>query len=105
MRARLFQAGYPVMLVARGAHLAELRAPGLRLESPVAVDIVPAPAVGHPAEIDWTEKHVVLLTVKSQQTVDALSALAAAAPATTPIVCLQNGIANEPAALRPFANV
>jgi 2-dehydropantoate 2-reductase len=103
--ARLFLAGHRVTLVARGAHLAALRAHGLRLESPAAVDVVPVPVVGHPAEIDWTDEHVVLLTVKSQQTLAALAALASAAPPTTPIVCLQNGIANEPAALRLFAHV
>lgn len=46
-----------------------------------------------------------LLAVKSQHTQTALIALAAAAPPTTPIVCVQNGIANEPAALRLFADV
>jgi 2-dehydropantoate 2-reductase len=43
--------------------------------------------------------------MKSQHTLAALSALVAVAPAATPIVCLQNGIANEPAALRLFRNV
>jgi 2-dehydropantoate 2-reductase len=48
---------------------------------------------------------VVLLAVKSQQSLTALSGLAAVAPQATPIVCLQNGIANEPAALRLFPHV
>jgi Ketopantoate reductase PanE/ApbA len=78
---------------------------GLRLESPTAIEVVSVPVVGHPAEIDWTAEQVVPLTVKSQQIAAALAALAAAAPATTPIVCVQNGIANEPAALRLFAKV
>ena len=45
------------------------------------------------------------MAVKSQQTVAALADLAGAAPEGTPIVCLQNGIANEPAALRYFPHV
>jgi len=102
---RLSQAGRNVTLIARGAHLAALQADGLRLESPAGIDLVRVPAVGHPGEIAWGPRHVVLITVKSQQTPAALVALAAVAPPETPVVCLQNGIANEPAALRLFSRV
>jgi 2-dehydropantoate 2-reductase len=95
---RLSQAGYDVELIARGAHLQALKAGGLRLESPESTDTLRLGAVSHPREIDWSTSPVVLLAVKSQQSLAALSALAAVAPAQTPIVCLQNGIANEPAA-------
>ena len=61
--------------------------------------------MGHPREIDWCTNHVVLIAVKSQQTLAALCELAEVAPPETPIVCLQNGIANEPTALRMFPNV
>jgi 2-dehydropantoate 2-reductase len=71
----------------------------------VGTDTVPLAAVGHPAEIDWGAKQVVLLAVKSQQTAAALVELASVAPLETPIVCLQNGIANEPAVLRLFPHV
>jgi len=102
---RLSQAGFDVTLIARGAHLEALQARGLRLESPASTDTVRVAAVGHPREIDWRANHVVLMAMKSQHTVAALSELAAVAPPETPIVCLQNGIANEPAALRMFPNV
>jgi 2-dehydropantoate 2-reductase len=102
---RLSQAGYDVTLIARGAHLEALRARGLRLESPAGTDTVRVAAVGHPREIDWRTKPVVLIAVKSHQMPAALVELAAVAPPETPIVCLQNGIANEPAALRLFLNV
>ena len=46
-----------------------------------------------------------LLAVKSQQTPAVLAELAAVAPVDTPVVCLQNGVANEPAALRLFPQV
>ena len=95
---RMSQAGCDVTLIARGANLDALRTGGLRLESPAGADIVPLAAVGHPCEIDWGVRHVVLLAVKSQQTAAALVELASVAPAETPIVCLQNGIANERAA-------
>lgn len=103
--ARLHQAGHRVTLVARGAHLAALRRRGLRLESPDRAEVVTVPTVGEPSAVDWSEDQVVLLAIKSQHTQAALAALAASAPSRTPIVCLQNGIANEPAALRLFANV
>jgi 2-dehydropantoate 2-reductase len=102
---RLSQAGCDVTLIARGAHLDAMRAGGLRLESPGSADLVRVATAGHPREIDWREGHVVLMAVKSQHTLAALSALVALAPPETPVVCLQNGIANEPAALRLFPNV
>ena len=102
---RLAQAGRDVTLIARGAHLAALQAHGLRIESPAGSATVDCAAVGHPREIDWQACHVVLLAVKSHQTLGALSDLATVAPPGTPIVCLQNGIANEPAALRLFPRV
>jgi 2-dehydropantoate 2-reductase len=102
---RLSRAGSDVTLIARGEHLAALRAHGLSIESPAGTDTVRCAAVGHPREIDWHTHPVVLLAVKSQQTPAALVELAAVAPPKTPIVCLQNGIANEPAALRFFPRV
>ena len=102
---RLFQAGRDVTLIARGAHLQALQARGLRLESPASTEMVRLAAVGHPREIDWRISSVVLIAVKSQQTVAALGELVGVAGPETPIVCLQNGIANEPAALRLFPNV
>jgi 2-dehydropantoate 2-reductase len=102
---RLSQAGSDVTLIARGAHLEALQATGLRLESPEGSDTLLLPAVRHPGEIGWQADHVVLMAVKSQQSAAALLELATVAPAQTPIVCLQNGIANEPAALRLFPNV
>ncbi|UYM06804.1 ketopantoate reductase family protein [Solicola gregarius] len=102
---RLAQAGHDVTLIARGPHLAAMRESGLRIESPTGTEKVDVRAVGDPAEVDWTDDHAVLLAVKSQQTDAALESLAVAASARTPVVCLQNGVANERAALRLFANV
>jgi 2-dehydropantoate 2-reductase len=108
---RLFEAGRDVTLVARGPHLNAIRKHGLRLDSPAGTDVLPVAVVGHPADIDWPtgtpvdEAVVVLLAVKSHQTVAALSALAEVAPPSTPVLCVQNGVANEPTTLRRFANV
>ncbi len=103
--ARLHQAGFGVTLIARGAHLDRIRNAGLTVESPVESVTLRIPAVAHPREIDWADQPVVLLATKSQHTLGALTDLAGVAPVGTPIVCLQNGIANEPAALRFFPRV
>lgn len=103
--ARLFQHGHEVVLVARGAQLAALRERGLRLESPAATVTLPVPVVGHPAEISLRAGDVVLLAVKGQHTVEALHGLLAADPDHLPVICAQNGVANEPTALRFFPEV
>jgi 2-dehydropantoate 2-reductase len=103
--ARLFESGSDVTLIARGPHLEAIQRAGLRIESPLGVDSLPIPAVGHPDAIGWDAECVVLLAVKSHQTPAALAQLVAVAPDHTPIVCLQNGVANEPAALRLFRRV
>jgi len=103
--ARLAQSGHDVVLIARGAHYEALKASGLRLRSPdddVTLDVAVARS---PAELSIDEGDVVLLAVKSHDTPAALDALAAAAPGGTAVVCLQNGVDNERAALRVFPNV
>ena len=46
-----------------------------------------------------------MLAVKSQQTAAALEDLVAWAPSSTPVACVQNGVANERACLRHFSEV
>src|ERR1700676_3565888 len=103
--ARLFEHGYEVALIARGAHLDMIRKEGMRLESPDSSVTLEIPAVSDAGDIEFRGDDVVLLAVKSQDTAAAISALAAAAPADIPIVCVQNGVENERVALRSFPNV
>jgi 2-dehydropantoate 2-reductase len=100
--AHVHRAGTDVTLVAQGEHLAALQQHGLRLDSPDGSETLRIPAVGSAAEVTWTDDTVVLLTVKSQQTAAALDDLAAHAPPSTPVVSVQNGVANEDAVLRRF---
>ena len=102
---RLFEHGHDVVLVARTAHAAAIRADGLRIESADGTVTVAVPVVEHPAELTLTGDDVVLLAMKSQGTLDAVQTLAALAPVSTPVVSLQNGVANERLALRWFPNV
>jgi len=48
---------------------------------------------------------VVVLAMKSQDTTNALDALAPLTPVDLPIVCAQNGVENERRTLRRYANV
>jgi 2-dehydropantoate 2-reductase len=102
---RLHAAGRDVVLVARGDHLRALQADGLRLLTPDGEEHHAIPAVGSVGDLDLTPDDVVLLTMKSQDTVAALDELVAVAPPEIAVVCAQNGVANEPEALRRFRHV
>ena len=103
---RLAQYGHEVVLIARGEHHDAIRDGGLRLATPDQETVtLSIPVVSHPAGIDFGDDDVVLLAMKSQHTGKALSALGATAPASVAVVSVQNGVANEPAALRLFEDV
>jgi 2-dehydropantoate 2-reductase len=100
---RLAQHGHDVLLIARGDHHDAIRDGGLRLTTPDEETLtLSIPVVSHPAGIDFDDDDVVLLAMKSQDTGTALRALAATAPESIAVVSVQNGVANEPAALRLF---
>jgi 2-dehydropantoate 2-reductase len=103
--AKLFEAGHEVMLIARGANYDAIAAHGLRLESPDRAVTLPVPVVSNPADVGFRESDAVILAMKSQDTAAALRALAGGAPQRVTVVCAQNGVNNERAALRLFPNV
>lgn len=103
--ARLHLQGAPVTLIARGAHLSVLQKRGLTFHEPSGTSVLQLPSVGDPGEVDWDDDTVVIIATKSQDTATAVAALAACAPPDTPVVCAQNGIANEPAVLRCMPTV
>lgn len=103
--ARLAQNGQDVVLIARGEHLRAIERAGLRIESPDGTETLRMRAVAHPSALELRGDDVVLLAVKSQHTTPALRDLAPHAPPGVSIVCAQNGVANERAALRVFRNV
>jgi 2-dehydropantoate 2-reductase len=103
--ARLRLSGVDVTAVARGAHLDAIRADGLRLVTQAGSERVTMRAVAGAAEVDWSARPVVVVAVKSHQSAAALDDLAAHAPPGTAVFAAQNGVANERAALRRFADV
>lgn len=102
---RLIEAGHDVALIARGAHLAELRRTGLRLQRPDADNTHAVEAFGSPAEAAIDADDVVVTAMKTQHSAAALEELAAVAPPDIPIVCAQNGVESERLALRRFPRV
>ncbi|MBI5607283.1 MAG: 2-dehydropantoate 2-reductase [Deltaproteobacteria bacterium] len=103
--AKLFRQGSDVVLLARGPHLAALRDRGLTLETPQGSERLAIPACGHPSELRFGPGDVVLLATKSQHSEAALAGLLAAAGPDVPVVCAQNGVANERLAARQFRSV
>jgi len=92
--AKLARAGEDVTFVARGAHLAALRAEGLRIKSAVEGEwTVRAPAVERldglpPADL-------VLFCVKSFDTEEAAALIRPVVGAETGVLSMQNGVDNE----------
>lgn len=99
------EAGVEVAVVARGAHLDAIRREGLRLVTPTRSTTVPVPASASLAEVGLGPGDVIVLAVKSQDTAAVLDDLELVVPAGLPIVCIQNGVDNERAALRRFPDV
>ena len=105
LAGRLAQAGSEVAAIARGAHLEKIRAAGLTLFTPEQKIVVDLPVYGHPSELQFTPDDVVILCMKSQHTQQALQDLMSAAGASIPVVCCQNGVANESMASQSFERV
>lgn len=102
---RLAEHGSDVVLIARGAHAEAIADAGLTIESPQGTSTIRVPVVTDPSEITFRLGDVVILAVKSQDTASVLTRLRHTMPPTTPVVCAQNGVGNERAALRLFPNV
>tara|TARA_E500000331_G_scaffold280734_1_gene274042 strand:+ start:6088 stop:7044 length:957 start_codon:yes stop_codon:yes gene_type:complete len=103
--AQLFQQGQDVILIARGAHYRSIAEKGLRYINPEKNSTLKIPVVSHPAELSFTDEDIIFLTVKSQHTAQIMIDLSTSADPKIPIVCCQNGVANEAIALRFFDNV
>jgi 2-dehydropantoate 2-reductase len=96
----LHRAGHDVTLIARGTTLEALRSRGLRLQTPDEDTVLRVPTVGSTDGV--RDGDVVILAVKSQDTIAALDSLAGR---DITVVCAQNGVANEGEALRRFERV
>ncbi|QDU69505.1 2-dehydropantoate 2-reductase [Planctomycetes bacterium Pla86] len=100
-----FAARFPVVLIARGAHLDALCERGLSLRLPELAFQLDVPVAESVAEVDWQPGDVALLATKLQDAEQALDALLAAAGAKVPVVCAVNGIDGEVWAAERFETV
>ena len=78
--ARLHQSGHEVVLIARGSHYEAIEQRGLRLQSAEEDVTLEIAVVDHPGRISLDEDDVVILAMKSQDTLGACEALTACAP-------------------------
>ena len=105
LAAKLAQSGASVAGIARGAQLEALKQNRILLRTPSGEFRTRFPVVADPAELPLGPDDIVFLCMKSQDTTAALQRLLAAGATTQPIVCAQNGVANEREALRFFPNI
>ena len=91
--ARLTQAGRRVALIARGDHLEALQHDGLRISGHTEGNFrLPAVRTAH--ELDLDDSTVVLLTMKTQHTFDAIDEHRKLYDGV-PLFCFQNSVTNE----------
>lgn len=100
LAAGLARAGTDVAVVARGRHGEAIAADGLVVESPLGSDTVRLPVAPDVGAVSWLSTDLVVLAVKSHHTPGVLADLAGVWSRPLPVVCVQNGIANEPTARR-----
>jgi 2-dehydropantoate 2-reductase len=105
LAAKLVLSGADVAGIARGRQLDALKTNGVLLRTPDGEHRVTFPVAEHPRDLALRPDDVILLAIKSQDTAVALEALRDAGARDQAIVCAQNGVDNERAALRLFPNV
>ena len=110
MGGLLADGGHDVVLTARGEHADVLRRDGLTLRRPDRELHLRLPVFAVP-DLQLTTDDVLIVAVKSQHTESILNDLVglevdgSTAGERLPLVSAQNGVSNEPAALRLFARV
>jgi 2-dehydropantoate 2-reductase len=100
----LARTGHEVILIGRPGHVKAINERGLKLITPVGTHIIWVPAVTSPEQIEFRPDDVIFLTMKSQNTEDALNTLKRCVN-QIPIFCLQNGVRNEEMAAQLFEDV
>ena len=88
--AKLARAGHDVTFIARGAHLAAIRARGLSIKSPLGDFVVKAKAEDDPAKVPPVD--VAIFAVKAYSNRDALPILKAVVRDRGVALTLQNGV-------------
>ena len=114
--AELQRAGRDVVLVARGAQLAAVRAGELRYARPDGTRRLSLRGIGDPSELELTADDVLVLATKTQDVEPVIAqwaprpvrladGTATTAGSSIPVLTLQNGLEAERIALRRFRSV
>ncbi len=103
--AAIARSGGAVTAIARGAQLDAIRENGLTVRRPNETFTQRFDVVETPDQAGIDPDCAILLAMKGQHTQAVLEALRSAGVTDQPIFCLQNGVGNEPRALRYFPNV
>lgn len=101
----LHESGTEVRLVARGDHLAAIRARGLRLRCPDGDRVHGIDAVGNVRAVDWRAGDIALLATKLNDAEAVLDELVQAAGSNLSVACATNGLAAERWARERFEHV
>jgi 2-dehydropantoate 2-reductase len=104
MGGHLARTGQDVVLIGRPGHVNAINRNGLKFITPTGTHILNIPAVTGPEQIEFGPDDVVCLTMKGQNTEDAMKDLKAVVE-DVPVFCFQNGVRNEETAARSFARV
>lgn len=102
--AQLFEHGHRVVLVARGANYDAIANDGVSVATPDWTRRSKVDVVNGIAALTLERSDVVILCVKSQDTVGVLDELLSIAPKEIPVLCAQNGVVNERLVFQYFPN-
>lgn len=94
MGGHLFRTGHDAVLIGRPGHVNAIKRNGLKLVTPTGTHVLRIPAVTGPEQIQFRPGDVVLLSMKGQNTEDAMKDLRKQAD-RIPVFCFQNGVRNE----------
>jgi 2-dehydropantoate 2-reductase len=100
----LARAGERVISVARPAQAEALKR-GILIKQDQGNITITTEAVTAARDLRPETGDIIVITTKSQSTARAVEELASIYDKSTPVVCLQNGVSNEPAAASRFENV
>lgn len=94
MGGHLALTGQDVVLIGRPGHVNAINRDGLKFITPSGIHMLPVPAVTGPEQIEFGPEDAVCLTMKGQNTEEAMKDLKAVVD-DVPVFCFQNGVRNE----------
>lgn len=102
--ARLFEHGHPAVLVARGKNFEAIEKDGVTITTPEQTLTSKVDVVNGISSLSLEPGDAIMLSVKSQDTAEALDELVRVAPPGLAVFCAQNGVANERVVSQRFTN-